>query len=87
MIAEQKIAAKDGDTLAFQKLDDQFHQTLANFTSYNRVATLIEADKAHMDRVRNLSLHINGQYKRTLLQHAVIMKGIKAVQVLMPPRL
>ena len=62
IIAEQKIAAKDDDALAFQKLDDKFHQTLANFTTYGRVAALIEAEKAHMDRVRNLSLHLSGQY-------------------------
>src|SRR5690606_3374509 len=39
IIAEQKIAARDDDALAFQKLDDEFHQTLASFTGYNRVAS------------------------------------------------
>lgn len=78
IIAEQKVAAKDDDALAFQKLDDQFHQTLANFTTYGRVAALIEAEKAHMDRVRNLSLHMSGQYKRILSQHIAIMKAIKS---------
>lgn len=78
IIAEQKVAAKDDDPLAFQKLDDKFHQTLAGFTSYARVASLIEAEKAHMDRVRNLSLHISGQYKRIIAQHNAIIKAIKA---------
>ncbi len=78
IIDEQKIAARDDDALAFQKLDDEFHQTLASFTGYNRVATLIEAEKAHMDRVRNLSLQIRGQYKRVLSQHTAIIKAIKA---------
>lgn len=77
IIAEQKVAAKDDDALAFQKLDDLFHQTLASCTSYGRVASLIEAEKAHMDRVRNLSLHVSGQYKRVLAQHAAIIKAIK----------
>lgn len=77
IIAQQKIAAKDDDALTFQKLDDQFHQTLANFTRYGRVTNLIEAEKAHMDRVRNLSLHMRGQYKRVLAQHAAIIKAIK----------
>lgn len=78
IIAEQKVAAKDDDPLAFQTLDDKFHQTLAGFTSYARVASLIEAEKAHMDRVRNLSLHISGQYKRIIAQHNAIIKAIKA---------
>lgn len=78
IIIEQKAAAADDDTLAFQNLDDNFHQTLASFTQYQRVAQLIEGEKAHMDRVRNLSLHVSGQYKRILNQHAAIAKAIKA---------
>lgn len=62
IIADQKTAAADDDALTFQSLDDNFHQTLAGFTQYPRVASLIEAEKAHMDRVRNLSLHVSGQY-------------------------
>ena len=78
IIARQKIAAKEDDALAFQKLDDEFHQTLAGFTKYVRVASLIEAEKAHMDRVRNISLHMSGQYKRILAQHTAIIKAIKS---------
>ncbi|MDO3381241.1 GntR family transcriptional regulator [Gilvimarinus algae] len=78
IIAEQKLAAADDDALAFQKLDDCFHQTLADFTCYPRVALLIEAEKAHMDRVRNLSLHMRGQYKRVLSQHSAIIKALKS---------
>jgi DNA-binding GntR family transcriptional regulator len=78
IINSQKVAAADNDPVAFQHLDDKFHQALASFTQYPRVATLIEAEKAHMDRVRSLSLHISGQYKRILSQHAAITKAIKA---------
>lgn len=78
IIADQKLAAADDDSLAFQNLDDNFHQTLASFTLYPRAASFIEAEKAHMDRVRNLSLHISGQYKRILNQHAAIIKAIKS---------
>ncbi len=77
IIANQKLAAAEDDALSFQQLDDQFHQTLASFTQFPRVATLIEAEKSHMDRVRNLSLHVSGQYKRILSQHAAIVKAIK----------
>lgn len=77
IIALQKVAAKEDDALTFQKLDDEFHQTLANFTNFARVASLIEAEKAHMDRVRNLSLHIRGQYKRIIAQHIAVIKAIK----------
>ena len=78
IIADQKTAAADDDALAFQNLDDDFHHALASFTQYPRVASFIEAEKAHMDRVRNLSLHVSGQYKRVISQHVAIIKGIKA---------
>ena len=77
IIAEQKTAAAEDDALTFQKLDDKFHQMLASYTRYHRVASLIEAEKAHMDRVRNISLHMSGQYKRVLVQHTAIIKALK----------
>lgn len=77
IVANQKAAAADDDALVFQNLDDAFHQTLASFTLYPRVVTFIEAEKAHMDRVRNLSLHVRGTYKRILNQHSAIIKAIK----------
>lgn len=78
ILVEQKVAAENDDVLVFQNLDDDFHQALAKFTQYNRVASFVEAEKAHMDRVRNLSLHVAGQFKRVLSQHSAIIKAIKA---------
>jgi len=77
IIEQQREAAEDNDPLRFQKLDDAFHQTLANSTGYERVGQLIDSEKAHMDRVRNLSLHIRGQYHRVLDQHEEILKALK----------
>lgn len=78
ILDDQKTAADDDDPLAFQNLDDDFHQSLAILTKHFRTAELIESEKAHMDRVRNLSLHISGQYTRVLNQHNAIIKAIKA---------
>jgi DNA-binding GntR family transcriptional regulator len=78
IIKEQKIAAEKDDVLEFQALDDKFHQAMARFTGYGRTGDLIEAEKAHMDRVRNLSLQRSGQYKRVLAQHNAILKAIKS---------
>ena len=74
----QKEAADDNDPLAFQKLDDHFHKVLANQTRFVRVAQIIEAEKAHMDRVRCLSLQEPNQFKRILAQHTAIIKAIKS---------
>jgi len=77
IISKQKAAARQGDALLFQQLDDNLHQTLANFIEYNRVAQLIESEKAHMDRVRNLSLQIEGQFDLIIAQHQAIITGIQ----------
>ncbi len=78
IIERQKEAAERNDSMSFQKLDDLFHQTLANSTGYDRVGLLIDSEKAHMDRVRCLSLHIRGQYHRVLDQHQSILDALKS---------
>lgn len=78
MIEQQKAVALEGDTFKFQQLDDDFHQTLANFVDYERVASLVEAEKAHLDRVRNLSLQAVGQFDRVIQQHEDIIAGIRS---------
>lgn len=77
IIEQQREAAARDDALLFQTLDDAFHQTLANNTGYQRVGPLIDSEKAHMDRVRNLSLHIRGQYNRVLDQHQAILEALR----------
>lgn len=78
IIQQQREAADDNDALAFHKLDDKFHQMLANHTKYSRIAQVIEAEKAHMDRVRCLSLQEVDQFKRIIAQHSAIIKAIKS---------
>jgi DNA-binding GntR family transcriptional regulator len=78
VISEQKLAASDDDVVAFQHLDDRFHQTLSGFTNFPHVSYLIDAEKAHMDRVRNLSLHISGQFDRVIAQHIAIVRAIES---------
>ncbi|WP_075186584.1 GntR family transcriptional regulator [Teredinibacter haidensis] len=78
IIEKQIAAAKNEDALAFQHLDDQFHITLSNATGFTRVSQKMEAEKAHMDRVRNLSLvELTGQYDHVIQQHKAILKAIK----------
>ncbi|QJR81331.1 GntR family transcriptional regulator [Alteromonas pelagimontana] len=78
LIHKQELAANKHDALAFQKLDDNFHQLLADYSQFQRAASLIQYEKAHMDRVRNLSLkEFGGQYDSVLSQHRAIVKAIR----------
>ncbi|OFC69634.1 GntR family transcriptional regulator [Alteromonas confluentis] len=79
LIAKQETAAEQADALAFQMLDDEFHQTLADFVNQERAASLIQYEKAHMDRVRNLGLkEFGGQFESVLAQHCAILDAVKA---------
>lgn len=79
ILAEQAKAAKKKDALLFQQLDDRFHMALADATGFKRVGGIIELEKAHMDRVRNLSLvELTGQYQHVLTQHHAILNAIKS---------
>lgn len=79
IIHQQEVAANAHDAPSFQILDDKFHQTLANFTGFARVAMVVEAEKSHMDRVRNLSLmELTGQYEHIIAQHKAILSAIQS---------
>lgn len=56
MIAEQRRAVDAGDKLHFHALDDEFHRTICRLSGHDYAWTLIRDNKAHMDRVRYLSL-------------------------------
>lgn len=78
IIQEQEKAAEAHLPMEFQALDDKFHQALAEQTQFPKLSQLIEAEKGHMDRVRNLSLkEIRGQYDIVLQQHRAILEAIK----------
>lgn len=82
ILARQKVVAKQNDALMFQKLDDLFHETLANSTGFSRVSDVIKAEKSHIDRVRKLSLtEISGQYDHVISQHYDILKAIQTRDV------
>ena len=79
LIEKQRQAASKHDAMGFQQLDDDFHQTLADFARFQRAANLVQFEKAHMDRVRNLGLkEFGGQYDSVLEQHTAIVDALEA---------
>ena len=78
IIARQEDAAAIDDALLFQSLDDDFHQLLSGNTGFDRVSNMIEQEKAHMDRLRNLSLHMSGKYARVIQQHRAIVTALRS---------
>ena len=82
IITLQEQAAAEHDALKFQNLDDLFHHKLADYTHFDRVGTIMQSEKAHIDRVRKMSLQeFGGQYERVLMQHRNILNAIKSGDV------
>lgn len=56
LITRQQAAADAGDKVLFHALDDEFHNVICALSGHGEVWALIRDNKAHMDRVRWLSL-------------------------------
>ena len=77
-IEQQKLAAGKGDIARFLSLDEEFHTGLARSIDCIEAWELIEDIKAHMDRVRYLSLGEITPLQMLIAQHAAILEGLRA---------
>jgi DNA-binding GntR family transcriptional regulator len=72
----QREAVQCGDKRKFQALDDHFHQLLCEMAGQHHVWTLIQEKKAHMDRVRFLSLDDGAE--TALNDHVEILTALRS---------
>lgn len=77
-IEQQKLAASRNDIARFLALDEAFHTGLARSIDCIEAWELIEDIKAHMDRVRYLSLGNITPLEMLIAQHAAILEGLAA---------
>jgi GntR family transcriptional regulator, rspAB operon transcriptional repressor len=74
VVAQERAVAAD-DRIRFHALDDAFHQEICDASGHGFAWTLIRANKAHMDRVRWLSLAFGA---RTALEdHIRILDALR----------
>lgn len=76
LIDKQQIAVQAADKAVFQALDDEFHKTIFSATSKSFAWQLVKDNKAHMDRVRYLSLEFGAN--DALEDHISILDAIKS---------
>ncbi|MEM5582607.1 GntR family transcriptional regulator [Roseibium sp. AS2] len=62
-LGDQKAAADANDQKLFHALDDDFHRRICEIAGHEYVWALIREQKAHMDRVRFISLTIGAAQK------------------------
>lgn len=75
LIAQQRAAVADNDRRRFHALDDAFHREICVQSGVGFVWDLILDSKAHMDRIRMLSLDATSQ-RLALDEHLVILDAI-----------
>ena len=75
MIGEQEKAVDRDDRAGFHALDDSFHNRICEIAGQGHVWALIRDHKAHMDRVRYLSLE-NGA-RLALEDHISILAAVR----------
>ncbi|WP_068115483.1 GntR family transcriptional regulator [Tropicimonas marinistellae] len=76
ILERQKDAVDGGARAGFHELDDEFHQTICDCIGHPFAWQMIRDSKAHMDRVRLLSLSFGSQ--RALDDHLRIFDALKA---------
>ncbi len=76
LIDRQKAAVAAGDRKGFHALDDAFHRELCARAGQAHAWDVIRENKAHMDRVRLLSLTFGSQ--DALDDHLKIMEALRA---------
>jgi DNA-binding GntR family transcriptional regulator len=76
LLAEQAEAVAAGDRERFHGLDDAFHRRICELSGLDFAWALIRENKAHMDRVRFLSLSFGAE--TALEDHRVILAALEA---------
>ena len=77
LIGAQREAAASHDLERFLLLDDAFHRAFADEVDLLHAWTVIEAEKAQMDRVRFLSLPGASPIDRLIDQHEAILDAVE----------
>lgn len=77
LIEAQRAAASGDDLQRFLALDDALHRSIADATGRKQVWSVVDTQKAQMDRVRTLALAGVVPYARIIAQHEAIIEAIK----------
>ncbi len=73
-LSEQRTC-KPNDAAGFHILDEAFHEIICAHSGHTHVWSLIRAQKAHLDRIRFLTLS-HERYKEVILEHDRILDAI-----------
>lgn len=73
---ERQHQATAATAAAFHKLDESFHETICNIAGRAHVWTLIKQQKAHLDRIRYLTLSPERR-SVVIAEHALLVSAVE----------
>jgi DNA-binding GntR family transcriptional regulator len=76
VILEQHVALAQNDFAAFLPLDDMFHRGLFELAGFGELWSVIQARKAHLDRIRFLQAPHQGKLALLVREHEAILEAI-----------
>ncbi|MEM9522893.1 MAG: GntR family transcriptional regulator [Pseudomonadota bacterium] len=76
-LARQRKALNSADPSEFYALDEAFHETLCEIAGHPHAWNLIQEQKAHMDRVRFLTLS-ERRRRQVLTEHVALAEALEA---------
>jgi GntR family transcriptional regulator, rspAB operon transcriptional repressor len=78
IIAHQEAAASINDFTAFTYHDNQFHGRMYEYAGVGGLWGLVDARRAHLDRLRRLNLPSKGKTEKIIKDHKAILDAIAA---------
>ncbi|MBA3866829.1 MAG: GntR family transcriptional regulator [Solirubrobacterales bacterium] len=74
----QEEASTAGDLDAFYNLDDSFHHALCDLSGHRTVWIVSERAKAHLNRIRRLSLGMPNYLEEMIAEHRQVIAAVAA---------
>jgi DNA-binding GntR family transcriptional regulator len=81
LIAKQRLAASIDDQPGFHDADEEFHELIALAAGFSMLWPMVRQMKVHLDRLRVLSLPLEGRMGVTVAEHQKIRDAIAAKEV------
>ncbi|HLX18939.1 MAG TPA: FCD domain-containing protein [Gaiellaceae bacterium] len=76
-ISLQRAAQDSADLEQFYRLDEAFHRELVETSGYSGISELLDRSRAHLNRVRRLSLPVPDVIEELIDQHSAVVEAIE----------
>jgi len=77
-LREQRQAIDDGEYAVFYQWDETFHNVICAMSGFGRISRITNLARAHLDRMRCLSLRDNAELMEELYaEHCAIVEALK----------